>query len=110
MKLEIVEKKENPPLRRTEVKFRVSHPGASTPKRTDVRNQLASALQSKPELVVIEKMASLHGKSETSGIARVYQTEEEMRALEPQYLFRRGVAKEKPEEKPAEKPKEGSGG
>jgi len=94
MDIEIIEKKENPLLQRVEVNFRVNHLGAPTPKRAEVKTQLATVLQAQPELVVIEKMASVHGKSETSGIARVYQSEEKMRALEPEYLLKRGVPKE----------------
>lgn len=107
MKVEIVKKIENPLFNRTEVKFRADHKGGPTPKRLDVRAQLASQLNVAEELVVIEKLASTHGRQVASGIARAYSTRERLEELEPEYLLRRGMPKEaKPEpEKPPEKPK-----
>ena len=100
-----MEKKENPVLGRLEVNFRISHPSAPTPKRLEVRDQLASLLQAAPDLIVIEKIASLHGKAESSGIARIYQNEDQMRSLEPPYLLKRmGLLKEGGEQQVEEKP------
>lgn len=102
MKVEIVEKIENPLFNRAEVKFRVDHKGGPTPKRLEVRAQLASQLNVAEELVVIEKFASTHGRQVASGIARAYSARERLEELEPEYLLRRGMPKEaKPE---AEKP------
>lgn len=112
MKVEITEKVENPLLQRAEIKFRVDHSGGPTPKRLDVRAQLASQLGVPEEFVVIDKLASMYGRQMASGIARVYGSREGLEELEPKYLLTRGLpteAKEeaKPEEKPkAEKPKE----
>lgn len=103
MEVEIVEKTENPLLQRIDVRFKISHSGAPTPKRMEVKEKLAAMLQVQQNLIVIEKMASVHGKSETNGIARAYQSEEKMKALEPEHLLKRGIPKEKPKE---EKPKE----
>ncbi len=105
MKVEIVKKTENPLLQRVEVRFRVEHPGEPTPKRLDVRAQLAPQLGVAEELVVIEKLASTHGRHEASGIARAYSSRERLEDLEPGYLLKRGLPKEaKPEKPPEEKP------
>jgi small subunit ribosomal protein S24e len=109
MKVEITEKVENPLLKRTEIKFKVDHSGSPTPKRLDVRAQLASQLGVPEERVVIDKLASMYGRQVASGIARVYASREELEGLEPKYLLKRGLPKEakeeaKPEEKPKEKP------
>jgi len=112
MKVEITEKVENPLLKRTEIKFKVDHSGSPTPKRLDVRAQLASQLGVPEERIVIDKLASMHGRQMASGIARVYASREVLEGLEPKYLLKRGLPKEakeeaKLEEKPkAEKPKE----
>lgn len=112
MKVEIIEKTENPLFKRTEVKFKADHAGESTPKRLDVRAQLATQLGVAEELIVIEKLASTHGRQVASGIARVYSSREQLEGLEPKFLLKRGMPKEakaeaKPEEKPkAEKPPE----
>jgi small subunit ribosomal protein S24e len=113
MKVEVVEKTQNPLLQRTEIRFKVDHAGGPTPKRLDVRAQLASQLGVPEELVVIEKLASLHGQPVASGIARAYSSKERLEELEPKYLLVRGMPKEKkvevkPEEKlkPEKPPKE----
>ena len=115
MKVEIVEKSENPLFQRVEIKFKVDHAGKPTPKRLDVRAQVAAQLGVSQELVVIDKLAGAYGKQEASGIARAYGSKERLVALEPKYLLVRGLPKEeKPKEeskvekpkKPEEKPKE----
>jgi small subunit ribosomal protein S24e len=111
MKVEIIEKTENQLFKRTEVKFKADHAGEPTPKRLDVRAQLANQLGVAAELIVIEKLASTHGRQMASGIARAYSSREQLEGLEPKFLLQRGMPKEaKPEpEKPpekAEKPKE----
>ena len=104
MKVEIIEKTENPLFKRTEVKFKADHAGEPTPKRLDVRAQLATQLGVAEELIVIEKLASTHGHQIASGIARAYSSREQLERLEPKFLLQRGMPKEaKPE---AEKPKE----
>lgn len=112
MKVEIIEKTENPLFKRTEVKFKVNHAGEPTPKRLDARAQLAAQLGVTEELIVIEKLASTYGRQVASGIARVYSSREQLEGLEPKFLLKRDMPKEakaeaKPEEKPkAEKPPE----
>jgi ribosomal protein S24E len=106
MKVEIIEKAENPLFKRTEVKFKTDHAGGPTPKRLDVRAQLATQLGVAEELVVIEKLASTHGHQVASGIARAYSSREQLEGFEPKFLLQRGLPKEsKPEvDKPPEKP------
>jgi len=107
MKVEITEKVENPMLKRTELKFFVEHERSPTPKRLDVRTQLASQLGAPEDLIVIEKIASLQGKQVASGIARVYSSKEQLDVVELSYFLKRGMPKEEkpPEEKAAEAPK-----
>lgn len=107
MKVEIVEKAENPLLKRTEIKFKVDHTGAPTPKRLEVQAQLAALLGISEELLVIGKLASTYGHQVASGIARAYSSREQLEELEPKHLLKRGLPKEAKPEKPAEeKPKE----
>lgn len=107
MKVEIVDKVENPLFKRTELKFRVDHAGAPTPRRLEVRSQLSTLLGVAEDLIVIDKLSSSHGKQVASGIARVYISKEQLEKAEPKYLLKRGLPKEAKPEKPAEeKPKE----
>ena len=110
MKVEIIGKSENLLFQRVEIKFKVDHAGEPTPKRLDVRAQIATQLGVSQELVVIDKLAGAYGKREASGIARAYNSKERLAALEPKYLLARGLPKEakaeaKPEEPKVEKPK-----
>lgn len=106
MKVEIIDKVENPMLKRAELKFRADHAGAPTPKRLEVRAQLAALLGVAEELIVIDKLASAHGHHVASGIARAYSSREQLESTEPKYLLERGLPKEAKAEKPKkEKPK-----
>jgi small subunit ribosomal protein S24e len=107
MKVEITEKVENPMLKRTELKFFVEHGRSPTPRRLEVKAQLASQLGAPEDLIVIEKIASLHGKQVASGIARVYSSKEQLDVVELGYFLKRGLPKEEkpPEEKAPEAPK-----
>jgi small subunit ribosomal protein S24e len=106
MKIEISEKVENQLLQRTEIKFKVDHSNGPTPKRLDVRAQLAGQLGVPEEVVIIDKLASMYGRQVASGIARVYSSRQGLEELEPKYLLQRGLpAEAKEKEKPKEKPK-----
>lgn len=89
MDIELVERKQNPVLKRTEVRFRALHPGAATPKREEVREQLAAQLNAKKLQVVVDEMNSRFGRGETLGTARVYEDVESLAATEPEYLIKR---------------------
>ncbi|MHB8587144.1 MAG: 30S ribosomal protein S24e [Thermoplasmatota archaeon] len=118
MEIEVTEKRTNPLLNRTEVRFRVAHLGAATPKRDDVRDKLAATLNSKKDLVVIDAMESSFGLGETAGYARVYENVDSMGKIERRFLLKRNglekyapVKKERTEApaaaKPAAKPRKG---
>ena len=108
MKVEIVDKVENPLLKRMEVKFRVDHARAPTPRRLEVRSQLAAMLGVAEDLIVIEKLASTHGRWVASGIARAYSSREQLEKTEPKYLLRRDLPKEAKQGRPAEEKPEGA--
>jgi ribosomal protein S24E len=103
MEMEILRERENPLLERKEVEFRISHPNAPTPKRAEVLDLLSKKLGVKPELVVIRRISTLHGRSYSSGLAHVYQRAERLLSVEPKHLLERGKPKEKTEKKPEEK-------
>ena len=55
MDIKVLEERNNPLLQRREVKFSVSH-NLGTPSREEIKAQIAAHLNSKPELVIIERM------------------------------------------------------
>ena len=99
MDIKVLEQKNNPLLQRREVKFSVSH-NLGTPSRDEIKGQIAAHLNSKPELVIIERMRSQFGKRETHGYAKIYETVERMKSVETPHIILRNEKK-----KPA--PKEG---
>lgn len=119
MEIEIVSKKENMLLDRTEVEFKASHPKEGTPQREAVREKLAAMMKAPKERVIVDAMESEFGKMETVGYAKVYKTKESAMKYEREHVLVRNKLKEKakkekkkaegpgkPAEKPAEEPAE----
>lgn len=114
MDIKVLEEKNNPLLQRREVKFSVSH-NLGTPSREEIKGKLAAYLNSKPELVIIERMRSQFGMRETRGYAKIYETQERLKSVETEHIIQRNTKKEakkegeaaaaatKAEAKPAEK-------
>jgi small subunit ribosomal protein S24e len=94
MEIEVVQDKENPLLERREVEFRISHPNAPTPRRVEVLDALSKKLGVDPNLVVIRRISTLHGRAYSSGLAHVYRKLETLLSIEPKYLLERGKPKE----------------
>lgn len=111
MEIDIQSKTNNPILKRTEVHFFLHHEEESTPKRELVRSELADKLKVKKENIMINYMKSSFGKSETVGYARIYNSIDEAKKREKEYILKRNnIITKKPEkkkeegEKPPEKP------
>lgn len=104
MEIELLEKKDQPLLSRTDVSFRIIHPNESTPKRNDVRDGLAEQIDVKKGCIVIDNMKAVFGKSETIGFAKVYSTEKDAKAIERKHiLIRNKLAVAETEKKEAKK-------
>lgn len=111
MKIEVTSKKRNPLLKRREVAFEVDHrETGGTPTRSEVRKKLATMLKTNLELVYIKKMETKTGTMVAVGEANAYDSVENAKLVEPEYIIARNLPPEKPEEevveKPAVKPKE----
>jgi small subunit ribosomal protein S24e len=99
MEIKIVSTKENPLLKRKEVDFRVEQDqGEKTPARLEVKKALATKLKIKEEIVFIKKMRTLTGTSTAVGIANAYETVEEAKFIEPEYIRKRNRPPEPKEE------------
>ena len=95
MEVEIVSKKENILLDRTEVRFKAVHPKEGTPQREAVRDKLVGLLKASKERVIVDSMDSEFGKTETVGYAKVYKTKEAAMKFEREYVLVRNKLKEK---------------
>jgi small subunit ribosomal protein S24e len=99
MEIQIDEKRENPLLDRTDVRFTIVHAGEKTPQRDVVKNELAKALGAKAELTIIDRMRSVYGRGTTRGQAKVYSNLEKARHHERNYIQKRNkILVEKKEE------------
>ncbi|QLH74118.1 MAG: 30S ribosomal protein S24e [Methanomassiliicoccales archaeon] len=96
MKFEIESKKQNLLQKRWEVRFKVEHVGAATPKRDELRQKVAEAMNSKKELVIIDNTSTETGSGISHGYAKVYETIEGVKRSEKNYmLVRHGLAEKK---------------
>lgn len=95
MEIEIVSKKENELLDRTEITFKAVHAKEGTPQRETVREKLASIMKATKERVIVDSMDSEFGKMETVGYAKVYKTKDAAMKFEREYVLIRNKLKEK---------------
>jgi ribosomal protein S24E len=91
MKLEIIEKKENKLLDRFEIKFCI-HESNLAPKRSEVRNQIATKLGIKADGVILNWLRTRYGERATYGYAKIYKSLEAASKVEPDYLIKRNTS------------------
>jgi len=103
MDIKIISKRENPLLKRKEVCFQVEHSQTgSTPPRSEARKAIASALKTDVELVFVKRFETNTGTSTAVGLANVYDSVEQARLVESEYVIERNVPPEKPKEEKEE--------
>jgi small subunit ribosomal protein S24e len=95
MELEVVSRKENPLLGRIEIQFKISHAKEQTPKRNDIRDQIANLTNTKKDRVIVDHMNTIFGKSETIGYAKVYDSPELAKKIERDHILVRNKLKDK---------------
>lgn len=95
MEVEVVSKKENILLDRTEIRFKAMHPKEGTPQREAVRDKISALLKAPKERVIVDSMDSEFGKTETVGYAKVYKTKEAAMKYEREEILVRNKLKEK---------------
>ena len=112
METEVISKKENPLMRRTEVRFKLTHPKEGTPRREAVRDNIAKLMSVPKDRVVIDHLTSEFGKVETVGYAKIYISSKDAVEIEQKYILVRnrlvkkdGKEKEKVEKEVKEKEK-----
>ena len=100
MKLELLEKKEMPLLSRTRLQFNLEF-DKSTPKRDDIRKEVAKKAGVDESLTIIRHVYTKFGKREAKVIAHVYKNLEDMKKIEEKSMVKKHIKEEsKPEQKP----------
>ncbi len=99
MELKIVLEKKNPLLKRREVHFKIEHGQlGKTPQRLDVKKAVAAELKISEDIVFVKKMQTKTGTRTAVGVANVYESAEQARLIEPEYMIKRNTPPEKPKE------------
>lgn len=87
--MEIIDRKENPLLKRVEIAFRWNHDGMPTPSRKAMLDGIASIEPgANRDLIVIKDVNTRFGMSSTTGLGLIYADEESMK-VEPKYMHER---------------------
>ncbi len=103
MEVKIVSTKENPLLKRKEVDFRVEQgPKGKTPARLEVKKALAAELKLSEEVVFVKRIRTMTGTNTAVGVANAYETMEQAKFIEPEYIIKRNSPPEKPKEEATE--------
>ena len=99
MDVKVVSKKKNSLLKRQEVHFQVEHnQTGSTPPRLETRKAVAKALKTDVDLVFVKKLETKTGTHTAVGLANVYDSVEQAKFVESEYIIKRNIPTEKPEE------------
>jgi len=116
MKMDVVEKKENPFLKRIDLMLSIDHTRKATPKRDELEKMIADKFKSVPEKVEIVYIFSEAGLAKSKVKARVWkekivvkkEKKKEKKPEKPKKEAKTEEKKEEPkkEQKPPEKPKE----
>ena len=87
MEIDILNKKENKVLDRTEVKFDCIYSGKATPKILEVKSKLVALLNTKKDLIVIDSLQPHYGQSKASGYAKVYGSRDSLEDIETEHII-----------------------
>jgi small subunit ribosomal protein S24e len=94
MDVQVLTKRENPLLKRTEIAFKVIHKAEPTPTRDTIRGELAKQLQAAKDHVIVDSARSSFGRFETIGYAKVYKSKDDALAIERPHILVRNKLKE----------------
>lgn len=99
MNIRIISDQKNELLKRREVTFQVEHnQTGATSSRLEVRKGVADALKVNVDLVFIKEFETKTGTRAAIGVANVYDSLEQAKLIEPEYIVKRNVPPEKPKE------------
>ncbi|HIG63766.1 MAG: hypothetical protein ABGW95_02100 [Candidatus Poseidoniia archaeon] len=102
MELQIVKNTDNKLVGRQELELQIIHTASATPKRMEVRKEVAKQMKAKTELVIIDHLKNRYGRQETIGYAKVYADMGSLTATETHpILARHGLTASADAGKPA---------
>ena len=102
MEIKILSQKDNPLLKRKEIRFNVTHTASATPPRLEIRRAVADALKANVDLLFVKKFETRPGMHTALGVANLYDSADQAKLIEPEYVVKRNVP---PPPKPTEEGK-----
>jgi len=93
VEIEILEERENPLLRRKELRVKVSHNGA-TPRRAEVREKIIALKDASSDRVVLHSLYSRFGARESIAFVKIYESPEAMLSVEQEHVLRKNFSEE----------------
>jgi small subunit ribosomal protein S24e len=98
MEILVERENQNPLLKRKEIHFKLKY-DSQTPSRSDVRQKLAGLFSVNVDNVIVEYIKPEFGKSEASCYAKIYDTVDDLKAIEAKHIIKRNIkeAEEKSE-------------
>ncbi|RLF05829.1 MAG: 30S ribosomal protein S24e [Thermoprotei archaeon] len=91
--IRVIEVKENPLLRRKEVKLRVDHFGKGTPRRNEIREYVAKLYNVPVDVVFVVKIKTEYGMNISTVTVHVYESRERALEIESEYIIIRNEGK-----------------
>ena len=88
MDIEIVKDEANVLLNRRDIVFKTEGTGRS---RESVKSTLVALLNTNPKLLILDRMNSRYGTQDILGYARLYDNEQNLRRIEPDYMIARNT-------------------
>ena len=95
MNIEILSEKENKPLGRREIAFKIDHANTSTPSRADIRSKIVAQFNADASSVAISTLDTHFGLGMTKGLAHIYTNAEQMKRIELDHMVKRNEPKKK---------------
>jgi len=87
MEIDILEKKENNALDRTEIKFNCVYEGEATPKLLSVKSKLVALLDTKKELIVVDSIQPHFGEAKAACYAKIYGSQDSLNNIETKHVI-----------------------
>ncbi len=95
MKLNVIEAKDNPLLKRKEIRYFVEFDNDVSPSRDVIREVISRNYKADSLLVIVDKNLQLTGSHSMEGYSKIYQNKEAAMLFEPDYELIRNKLKEK---------------
>lgn len=93
--MKILKETNQPLLLRTKYEINLIHDKAKTPSKEEIKDKIASLIKKEKELVIIDKILTLMGSSQSTVIAYAYENQKALEASKPKKNAKKKNKKQK---------------